>query len=162
MVKTWEHIHKNTENEIDGLIFTPINEPIKFGRQYSLLKWKEPGNHTMDLLVKKIFKKINLYGYKKSGNYVFRTFSVDSVNGADIIKYCTSKGIISNLKEGVIIEFKYSFENDLFTPYRTRLDKIHPNGEITITNTLKNIEESIIISDFNQDPVDLFKKLSIN
>ena len=161
IAKTWEHICKNTENEIDGLIFTPINEPIKFGRQYSLLKWKEPGNHTMDLLVKKMYKKINLYGYKKSGNYIFKTFSVESTNGMELIKYCTTNRILDNLKEGIIIEFKYSFENDLFTPYRIRLDKIHPNGEITIINTLKNIEESIIISDFNQDPSDLFKKLSI-
>ena len=79
----------------------------------------------MDLLVKKMYKKINLYGYKKSGNYIFKTFGVESTNGIKLINYCTSHGIINNLKEGVIIEFKYSFENDLFTPYRIRLDKIH-------------------------------------
>ena len=54
------------------------------------------------------------------------------------------------IKDGVIIEFKYSSgDEELFTPYRIRDDKDKPNGEITVINTLKNIEESIDITDFN-------------
>jgi hypothetical protein len=29
--KTWEHVCNTTDNNIDGLIFTPVDEPIKIG-----------------------------------------------------------------------------------------------------------------------------------
>ena len=45
--KTWEHIQKTTENKIDGLNFTPIDHPVVFGRDYSLLKWKELHTRTI-------------------------------------------------------------------------------------------------------------------
>ena len=65
-----------------------------------------------------------------------------------ITEFCS----IEQLKNGVIIEFNYIPEEDLFKPYRLRLDKEHPNSEITINNTLKNIEEAITIDDlFNGD-----------
>ena len=166
--KTWEHIQKTTENEIDGLIFTPINEPIKLGRQYSLLKWKEPGNHTIDFLVKKTTKNIVLYGYKKGENYLFKSFDTDNINYKNILDYSTENNL--NLKKGIIIEFKYSSDNEdeddgVFTPYRIRADKDKPNGEITIINTLKNIKEAIKIENFNEsvDLLDtLLDKLTIN
>ena len=61
--ETWEHIQKTTENEIDGLIFTPINGNVVFGRDNTLFKWKE--THTIDFFAKIVGKKINLYYYKK-------------------------------------------------------------------------------------------------
>jgi hypothetical protein len=51
------------------------------------------------------------------------------------------------LKKGVIIEYTYNMDNDTFIPYRLRTDKDKPNGEITVTNTLKNIQESIKIEE---------------
>ena len=48
------------------------------------------------------------------------------------------------LKDGVIVEFKYIDDN--FVPYRLRTDKNKPNGEITLKNTMINIEEDISIS----------------
>jgi len=134
--KTWEHIQKTTENKIDGLIFTPMNGPIIFGRDYSLLKWKE--NHTMDLFVKREKIGINLYYQKKTELVFYKT--VTKENEKIIKKFMISK---DTLKEGCIIEFK--FENDLFIPYRLRTDKNKPNGEITIKNTMINIEEAITI-----------------
>lgn len=140
--RTWEHIKKTTENEIDGLIFTPIDEPFTFGRQYSLLKWKT--NHTMDLLAKKIGKKINLYGIRKNLNYIFKTINETHESYSLITSFCTT----DQLKNGIIIEFNYDPKGEVFKPYRMRLDKDLPNGEITITNTVKNIEEAICIEDF--------------
>jgi hypothetical protein len=137
--KTWNHIINTTENKIDGLIFTPVNNPIKFGRDNNLFKWKEPDSHTIDFLVKKVGKKINLYGNRKKTIYIFKTLTENYKNIIDFPDI--------NLKEGSIIEFKYDIKNDIFEPYRLRLDKNQPNGEITISNTLKNIEEAIKISD---------------
>jgi len=136
--KTWEHIVKTTENNIDGLIFTPINEIVKFGRDNLLFKWKSL--HTIDLLVKKIGKKINLYGTRKGANYIFKSLTDNQESYKNIISLDDI-----NLKEGAIIEFNYDLKMDIFKPYRIREDKNQPNGEITITNTLKNIEESITI-----------------
>lgn len=165
--KTWTHIKKTTENEIDGLIFTPINEPIRFGRDYSLFKWKE--THTIDLLakIKQKGNKINgnngnngieLFYIKKSNNILFKTFQTDSINYNNIITFF--KEIEEDLKQlikGVIIEFKYSINDEIFIPYRIRFDKDKPNGEITVNNTIKNIQEDIKIKELNN----LLNELSI-
>ena len=146
LVKTWEHINKTSENKIDGLIFTPINEHIKFGRDYTLLKWKE--EHTVDFSVKKIGIKINLYYIKNKGTQVFKVLSKGTENYDLILKYLTENDLLKREKDAkdVIIEFKIP-KKDYFTPYRLRLDKDRPNGEITVINTLKNIEENIKIEE---------------
>jgi len=147
--KTWEQICKTTENKIDGLIFTPINEPITIGRQYSLFKWKEQNENTIDLLVKKSKKDLVLYFHKNGNNVSFRNININDINHELIMDFFILNKIESLLTTGVIIEFKYSSENEeLFTPYRIRDDKDKPNGEITVKNTLKNIEECICIEDF--------------
>ena len=139
LTETWDHISKTTENNIDGLIFTPVDGPIKFGRDYSLFKWKEPDNHTMDLLVKIKAKKILLCG---TNDYIFKTIDLKNKNYLVINDYLNLNKI-----KGGIIEFKYSVKDEMFTPYRLRLDKKFPNGEITITNTVKNITESLKVQD---------------
>jgi len=142
--KTWEHIKSTTENNIDGLIFTPVNEPMRFGRMKELLKWKEPGDNTMDFLVKKInSKKLGLYYInKKNVKICYKIFQHTDLNFKLINDF-----IPSDSKQA-IVEFKYSLETKIFTPYRIRTDKNEPNGEITINNTMKNIEESIDIDNF--------------
>ena len=141
---TWEHIQKTTENKIDGLIFTKIEHPVIFGRDYLLLKWKEM--HTLDLLVKYSNKKINLYYQKREESVLYKTLTRE--NEKLILEFTTRE----NLKKGVIVEFK--FENNLFIPYRLRTDKNKANSEITIKNTMINIEEAISILGLiqQQDP----------
>ena len=51
-------------------------------------------------------------------------------------------------EESPIIEFKIINE-DYFIPYRYRVDKSYPNGEITMLNTFKNVKEAIQITDLN-------------
>jgi mRNA guanylyltransferase len=137
--KTWEHIKSTTENKIDGLIFTSIYDTIKFGRDYNLLKWKE--FHTIDFLVKKVGKKINLYYTKKGTNVIYRSYTIKEAS--HIISFMKE----SDLMDGIIIEFKVNCETDCFTPYRLRGDKNKPNGEITVNNTIINIKENIKIED---------------
>ena len=149
---TWNLIKTSTENKIDGLIFTPVNGPVKFGRDYDLLKWKEL--HTMDLLVKQTSKKITLHYIKNGVLILFKTFNKDHSNYKIINIYLDKNKIITD----AIIEFKY-LENEIFEPYRIRTDKSVPNGEITVMNTLKNIEEAITITDFytTEPQIDLSK-----
>ena len=136
--KTWEHIQKTTENKIDGLIFTPVDHPITFGRDYKVLKWKEI--HTIDFLVKKE-KAINLYYQKKSELVLYKTLSKENEK---LVKKFVD---LDSLKKGVIVEFQYNMDSDTFIPYRIRTDKDKPNGEITVKNTMINIEEAITIND---------------
>ena len=141
METTWENILKTTENNIDGLIFTPIYYPVTFGRQTNLFKWKNGGNHTIDLLTKMISKKIVTY---YSDNKVFKKIANTDNEYLSIINFCNSKDL---LKNGVIIEF--NFINELLVPYRLRTDKSVGNSKITVDNTLKNIKESLDIQDIS-------------
>jgi hypothetical protein len=108
---------------------------VLFGRDYKLLKWKE--THTLDLLAKYTNKKINLYYQKREEIILYKTLTRENEK---LISEFTTRDI---LKKGVIIEFK--FENFLFVPYRLRTDKNKANSEITIKNTMINIEEAISI-----------------
>jgi len=140
IVKTWEHIQKTTENTIDGLIFTPVDHPILFGRDNSLFKWKEI--NTIDFLVKSKPGKINLYYYKKA-LAIFKSFKQETDNYKKIIDFVEDRSLV----KGIIIEFKISSDLENFTPYRIRTDKSSPNGEITVNNTLNNIKENIKIEE---------------
>ena len=143
VARTWEHIKKTTENKIDGLILTPIERPVIFGRDGFLLKWKQ--DHTIDFLVKLVAKHINLYYYKKTLT-IYKSFKQDSDNYKHIIQSVKNDDSIDLLK-GVIIEFKIN--KDSFEVYKVRTDKVRPNGEVTVMNTFKNIEESIKIEELN-------------
>lgn len=144
--KTWEHIKSTTDNKIDGLIFTPVDHPITFKRDYKLLKWKESCDHTMDLLVKKSGKKFHLHGSDKKDLYVFKTIDHKDPSYQLIVDFLEKNN--SRSYGHLIVEFRYSIDDELFTPCRLRTDKSFPNGKITIENTIKNIEEAIGINDF--------------
>jgi len=146
ILKTWEHIKKTTENNIDGLILTPVNNPIIFGRDNTLFKWKE--DNTIDFLVKEMIPekgrtKINLHYYKKS-LVIYKTFKANTKEYKEIIEFVGD----SDIKAGIIIEFKISNKDiETLIPYRIRMDKHQPNGEITVVNTLKNVKENITVEE---------------
>ncbi len=139
ITKTWEHIKKTSENEIDGLILTPVDNPVLFTRDNTLFKWKE--THTIDFLAKVVGKKVNLYYYKKVLS-VYISFKVESKNYNTIVDFVKDNELLS---KGVVIEFKII--DDFYEPYRIRSDKNRPNGEITVNNTFKNIKENIKINE---------------
>lgn len=139
--KTWKCISDNTENNIDGLIFTPVNKPFKFGRDYSLLKWKQ--DHTIDFLVEFKGKSVSLKYYKEKEIVVLKKYSSLDENYKKIMEFIKENDIKIDCP---IIEFKV-IDNDSFIPYRIRLDKKIPNSEITVQNTFKNVQENICLKD---------------
>ena len=139
--ETWKHIKSTTENEIDGLIFTPITHSIIFGRDNNLFKWKEI--HTLDLKVKFEKKSVYLYYTSKNNLVEFKKYKNDHINYKNIVNFIKKEKI---LDEEPIIEFKMPLEEH-FIPYRNRSDKSHPNGEVTVKNTIINISENLKISD---------------
>ena len=102
-----------------------------------MFKWKQ--EHTIDLFVKRENKNVIFYNQKKTETLVYKTLKSESEKRL-IKEFLTTE----QLKTGVIVEFK--FENHQFIPYRIRTDKNKANSEITIKNTLINIEEAIDIT----------------
>ena len=43
----------SVEQEIDGLIFTPIEQPVKTGTHETMFKWKPRDKNTIDFQVKR-------------------------------------------------------------------------------------------------------------
>lgn len=107
---------------IDGLIFTPIDEPVRVGTHETLFKWKPTELNTVDFVYKE--------GYL-------------CIQGPKYIQKATFQA-----PEHSIIECK--FENGVWLPVKTRTDKNYPNNLRTYQRTLVNIREDIKFSDIIQ------------
>jgi hypothetical protein len=107
------HLEKGT----DGVIFTPINEPIRMGTHRTLFKWKPKEKCTIDFLL-------------RDGKLCIQNESryepVQEYHGGG---------------EGTIYECM--FDGTRWTPIITRIDKKHPNNKRTFERTLVNIQENI-------------------
>ena len=101
----------------DGVIFTPVNEPIRMGTHRTLFKWKPLERITIDFLIK---------------------------NGKFCIQHDSKLLVVQQdpeFKEEGIFECK--FDGDIWEPIMKRTDKSHPNNKRTFERTLVNIREDI-------------------
>lgn len=102
----------------DGVIFTPVNEPIRMGTHRTLFKWKPFDRITIDFKL-------------KGGNFYIQHESKMIL----IQKYPEHSD-----KEGI---YECSFDGDIWEPILKRNDKSHPNNKRTYERTLINIKENI-------------------
>lgn len=106
----------------DGLIFTPVDEPIRTGTHETLFKWKPLAHNTVDFM------------YDRDG-YL-----------------CIQGGAVSkahfDAKVGSIIECR--FEKGVWIPVKVRTDKTYPNNRRTYERTLVNIREDIKFTELIQ------------
>jgi len=150
------------KQEVDGLIFTPVNEPIRVGTHETMFKWKPKVKNTVDFLVKKgpTFETPGC----KPGISVWRLYIQEK--GKLIFESSIPEDKTSNfkwLKNGDIVECMYVTWEDgpyWWRPLKKRDDKTHPNNRRTFYNTLTNIKEDIQMKEFldykpkqNDDPV---------
>jgi hypothetical protein len=120
-------IHKITlGQDTDGLIFTPVDEPVRMGTHETLFKWKPLNRITIDFLVLN-GKDLHIQGGKKVG------------------ELHTS---IRPYKPGTILECDYGKYG--WTPVKERLDKTYPNNKRTFERTLVNIQENIQAEEFRE------------
>lgn len=125
------------KQEIDGLIFTPINCPIKMGTHETMFKWKPRDKNTIDFKAQFVNDEWRLYVQDK-GELIFET--VIPPNKTDT----------SWLRNNMIVECKY-ITDDVpmwWMPIMERKDKTYPNNRRTFYRTLVNIKEDIKITDF--------------
>ena len=159
-VKTF-HLHKDfkefmdkylpqVKQEIDGLIFTPINEPIRIGTHETMFKWKPRNKNTIDFLVKK-GPTVETPGCVP-GQHVWRLYIQD--RGKHIFESSIPADRMHEykwLREGDIVECMYvTWENGpiWWKPLKKRSDKTFPYGRRTFYRTLVNIKEDIQMKEF--------------
>ena len=120
--------------ETDGLVFTPVNEPIRTGTHETMFKWKPHDRITIDFLVRGRDLYIQERGqlYKESEMHVPHNFP-----------------------DGTIVECGYGELG--WTPVKARTDKTHPNNRRTYLRTLVNLRENIGYNEF-KDVLDCSSK----
>ena len=115
VTEVWER----SKDSADGLVFTPVNEPVQMETHETMFKWKPLDRITVD-------------------------FKVDS---GYLCIWERGKGLIkvqrTNAKEGLILECKYV--DDMWVPVKVREDKDMPNNRRTMMRTMVNIREDIRI-----------------
>lgn len=143
-----EHL-PNVKQEVDGLVFTPINEPIRIGTHETMFKWKPQAKNTVDFLMKKEPTRETpgcvpgppawrLYVQEK-GKLVYE--SEIPQNRIDDKSW---------FEDGAIVECMYvTWEEPLWwKPIKRRYDKTHPNNRRTFYRTNVNIKENIKMEEF--------------
>ena len=143
-----EHL-PNVKQEVDGLVFTPINEPIRIGTHETMFKWKPQAKNTVDFLMKKEptretpgcvpgLPAWRLYVQEK-GKLVYE--SEIPQNRIDDKSW---------FEDGAIVECMYvTWEEPLWwKPIKRRYDKTHPNNRRTFYRTIVNIKENIKMEEF--------------
>lgn len=129
----------------DGLVFYPMEEPVKYKQQNDLFKWKPPGHHTIDFIVSKNEdQNYDLFVYSKGANRHFGTTP-------EKLMLSLESSENKKIEENSVVECK--IENGNFIPVKIRSDKKFCNSyyvaKKTMVNARENITEEDLIKTFN-------------
>jgi len=126
--------------DIDGLIFTPINDTIKTGTHETMFKWKPRDKNTIDFQIKKRDNVWKMY-VQERGKLIFES---------EIYDHMVPPHAVEWMEEDAIIECQYMHKDTpmWWKPILRRRDKTFPNGRRTFYRTLVNIKEDISMKDF--------------
>ena len=117
------------EYETDGIVFTPVNEPIRTGTHETMFKWKPRERITIDFCLKngsELFVQDKGVPYREAMLHLRNTRR--------------------DLPDGTIVECGYA---DLgWFVEKIRTDKTHANNRRTYFRTLVNIREDIKLQEF--------------
>ena len=119
------------EYETDGLVFTPINEPIRMGTHETMFKWKPRERITIDFCL-------------QNGHELFVQDRGEPYKEGEL----HTRNQRPDLPDGTIVECGYG---DLgWFVEKIRTDKTHANNRRTYFRTLVNIRENIQLQDLYQ------------
>lgn len=126
---------------MDGLVFTPLREPIRTGTHETMFKWKPRDRNTIDFQCKRWNDqdKWGMYVMEK-GRLVFESE----------VLFSRANETCPGITEDAIVECQYMCDEHprWWKPLVIRRDKTHPNNRRTFYRTLVNIKEDIKISEF--------------
>jgi hypothetical protein len=125
--------------KMDGLIFTPVKEPVRTGTHETMFKWKPRDGNTIDFQFKRWDEQ------KKWGMYVLEKGRL--IFESELLYEKTPEWIT---EEDCIVECQYMCDEEprWWKPIGLRTDKTHPNNRRTFYRTLVNIKEDIQIQEF--------------
>ena len=110
--------------ETDGIVLTPVNEPVRTGTHETLFKWKPHDRITIDFLV--------------YGKYLCVQDKGQIYPEAEITH--------QEVSDGTIVECGYGPNG--WYPVKVRTDKKHPNNRRTYMRTIVNLRENILLKEF--------------
>lgn len=117
------------EYETDGIVMTPINEPIRTGTHETMFKWKPHNRITVDFLIK---KGNELWVQDKGMPFLEAELHLGNQR--------------PDIRDGSIVECGYG---DLgWFVEKVRTDKNYPNNRRTYYNTCANLRENIQFNEF--------------
>jgi hypothetical protein len=118
------------EYETDGIVMTPVNEPVRTGTHETMFKWKPHHRITVDFMI-------------KNGNELW----VQDRGVPFLEANLHGKNVRTDIKNGTIVECGYG---DLgWFVEKIRTDKSYPNNRRTYYNTCTNLRENIEMNEFN-------------
>jgi hypothetical protein len=132
-----EFLKQSFPYETDGIILTPVNEPVRTGTHETLFKWKPRDTNTIDF--KMIWRRDRWWMYvQEKGQLIFESELLTSQCGE------------FEIKENMIVECQYVHWEAprWWKPVNIRTDKTHPNNRRTFYRTLVNIAENIQLTEF--------------
>jgi hypothetical protein len=137
------------QQKIDGLVFTPLNDPIRLGTHETMFKWKPLEKNTVDFLMKKEPTR-ETPGFKP-GHLAWRLYVQEKGK-----LYFESEIPLNRIddepwfEDGAIVECRYmTWEEPMWwKPLKRRTDKTHPNNRRTFYRTIVNIKENIQMKEF--------------
>ena len=137
------------KQKIDGLVFTPVNEPIRIGTHETMFKWKPQEKNTVDFLMK--WEPSRETPGFKPGTPAWRLYVQEKG------KLFFESEIPFNrmedepwFEDGAIVECKYITHEEpmWWRPLKRRTDKNYPNNRRTFYRTIVNIKENIQMKEF--------------
>jgi hypothetical protein len=137
------------QEKIDGLVFTPINEPIRIGTHETMFKWKPQEKNTVDFLMKREPSR-ETHGFK-AGTPAWRLYVQEK--GKLFFESEIPFNRIDDepwFEDGAIVECKYITHEEpmWWKPLKRRTDKTHPNNRRTFYRTIVNIKENVQMKEF--------------
>lgn len=129
----------SSPHPIDGLVFTPVKDPIKLGTHETMFKWKPRDKNTVDFQVKhRPNGKCGLYVQEK-GTLIFES-------------EITPEKVESWVSENDIVECRYMIDDTpmWWKPVGLRRDKTYPNSRRTFYRTMVNVREDIQWEEFTR------------
>lgn len=164
----WTDRH-NAGFRYDGILFTPVAEPTRFGKHANMFKWKS--RHTVDVLVTqqrrvkrerdgdlrpweiKVVRRRQTLTASDAHQPIIST--IHGMVFLQLVDTFTLDGIMeSTHSNGLVLECSMQVHAtrglvELY-PIRHRTDKTHPNSILTIESTIENVLDHIEIEDLIQ------------
>ena len=124
------------EFDTDGLVMTPVMDPIRVGTHETMFKWKPRDQNTVDFQLKRRKDSWGLYTQEKGSLFFQSTLPYDSQRFP--------------FNEDDIVECRYMRDDQVpwWCPLMVRTDKTYPNSRRTFYRTVKNIAEDIQPEEF--------------